>query len=129
MLGVLFIGKKTVARGLYLYEQHEAESFQLLETRRIEKMKKFRNMLATVSVISIFACSTAFADGILVAGLSGNTGTTKGEAPCTETTVKVDSGILVAGFTGILVAGFTGILVAGATDGGEVVNCGILVAG
>lgn len=84
----------------------------------------------------VLMVSTSFANGgIIVAGF-GDSNDSKTKNPCE--TVKVDSGIIVAGmadgiivagFTGIIVAGLTGIIVAGATDDNPPVNCGIIVAG
>ena len=69
-------------------------------------MKTLKNIMAATTLLAILTLGTTFAkaDGILVAGIADS-----GDTGCTETskntTVRVDSGILVAGFTGILVAG------------------------
>ena len=83
-----------------------------------------------MALTAILMMGTTFANaGIIVTDAADQ------PAPCTDTKIKVDSGIIiagatgiiVAGFTGIIVAGFTGIIVAGATN--DTVDCGIIVAG
>lgn len=90
-------------------------------------MRILRGIIPTTMLMLVLVVGTTFANtGIVVAGAAETT------EPCT---VKVDSGIVVAGitgivvagFTGIVVAGFTGIVVAGATD--TQTDCGIVVAG
>lgn len=90
-------------------------------------MRKLKNIVAAITMMSVLAFATPFANaGIIVAGLEGETKTTT--EPCTETTEKPDWGIIVAGLGGIIVAGFTGIIVAGAVEA-PTTECGIIVAG
>ena len=65
-----------------------------------------------LAIVMVFSTMTANA-GILITGLNG-------ETQCVEET-KVDSGILITGYTGILITGLTGILITGFT--------GILITG
>lgn len=95
-----------------------------------------KKTITAITLAMVLMVSTSFANGgIIVAGF-GDNNDSKTKNPCE--TVKVDNGIIVAGFTdgiivagftGIIVAGFTGIIVAGATDENPPVNCGIIVAG
>ncbi len=87
-------------------------------------MKKLQKIVASFTLVTILLFGSTFANaGIIVAGLNDSDA-----EPCTEKIdVKLDHGIIVAGFTGIIVAGFTGIIVAGAVD--TQVDCGIIVAG
>lgn len=86
-------------------------------------MKNLRNLMNAVTLMVVLVMGAVSANaGILLSDRKVNTNTD----PC-STDTKVDSGIIVAGFTGIIVAGFTGIIVAG--KGEETTNCGIIVAG
>ncbi len=72
--------------------------------------------MPTVGLIVVMLMGTTFANGgIIVGGLTSDQ-----NQPCTEIE-KVDSGIIVGGYTGIIVGGFTGIIVGGFT--------GIIVGG
>lgn len=89
-------------------------------------MKKLQKIVASFTLLTVLLFGSTFANaGIIVAGLNDSDVDSE---PCTEKVeVKLDHGIIVAGFTGIIVAGFTGIIVAGAVDTN--VDCGIIVAG
>lgn len=88
-------------------------------------MKTIKGWIPTTFLALTLALSAVNAEaGILITGLKG------GESqPCTEDTTKVNSGILITGFTGILITGFTGILITGAVDAPSQENCGILITG
>jgi DNA/RNA endonuclease YhcR with UshA esterase domain len=91
-----------------------------IKNKQEKKMKNLRNLLATVTLMAVMMIGAVNANaGLLVSDFTG----TPTEDPCSET--KVDSGIIVTGFTGIIVTGFTGIIVTGAVDSDT--NCGILM--
>jgi hypothetical protein len=89
-------------------------------------MRKLRNWISLIAVTSVLTVSTTFANtGIIVLGAADQQET---KTPCTETTEKVDSGIIVLGATGIIVLGLTGIIVLGAAEE-PTAECGIIVLG
>ena len=100
-------------------------------------MTNFKNIVTGIVLTAIISFSATFANaGILLGDKTAPNAPTCTQPTDTKGGERVDSGILVsdltgivvAGFTGIVVAGFTGIVVAGKNDG-EVINCGIVVAG
>ena len=89
-------------------------------------MKTLKNTLTATALMAILAFGTTITNaGIIIADLTGDD-TTKSDQSCTETTVKVDSGIIIADIIGIIIADLTGIIIADATE--RNVDCGIIIA-
>ena len=89
-----------------------------------------KKTITAITLAMVLMVSTSFANGgLIVSDLTGGTqpDPCKANAAIAKT-VKVDSGIIIAGFTGIIIAGFTGIIIAGVSDNTPV-NCGIIIAG
>ena len=94
----------------------------------------FRGWIPTtvLAVTLLFGSTVANAgDGVIVGGYAG------GQDPCTVGDQKIDSGVIVGGFTGVIVGGLAGVIVGGfntgiiVTDlkGDTPVNCGVIVGG
>ncbi len=86
-------------------------------------MKNLRNLIAAVTLMAVLVMGSISANaGILLGDLKGNSDT------CANDT-KVDSGIIIGGFTGIIIGGFTGIIIGGVSGTGcqEQSDSGILL--
>ncbi|MBE7516826.1 MAG: hypothetical protein HS105_09505 [Chloracidobacterium sp.] len=92
-----------------------------------------KKTLASLVLAMVLMVGTSFAgDGIIIAGF--NDSTPNAPAPCTSSTSKDLTGIIIAGFgDGIIIAGFNdGIIIAGIAEMIEkattpVVNCGFSI--
>ena len=81
---------------------------QYLRKQEKGKMKILKGWIPTGAMIAVILMGTTFANaGVVVGGLKSDD-----KPPCTEIE-KVDSGVVVGGFTGVVVGGFTGVVVGG----------------
>ena len=95
----------------------------------------FRGWIPTtvLAVTLLFGSTVANAgDGVIIGG-----GYSGGQDPCTVDNQKVDSGVIIGGFTGVIIGGFAGVIIGGfnsgiiVTDakGDTPVNCGVIIGG
>lgn len=86
-------------------------------------MKKIKNIAACMTLMVMLATATLAKDGIIITNLKGD-GTTK-TGQCTESSPKVESGIIITNIVGIIITNFMGIIITNVAD--TPVECGIII--